>query len=118
MTSVCPCCGGPSEKQIPFWVDVEKSAICVDGKETHLPKGQAILAKALADKYPSAARLTYLIDCLYNDDIDGGPENPRNVVAVQICHLRKIIKPLGINVEAIWGVGWFLEIDGGQDGTS
>lgn len=117
MKSLCPCCGGLAEKQLPFWVDVEMSAIYVGGEAAHLPKGQATLAKALADKYPSAARVSYLIDCLYNDDIDGGPENPRNVVAVQLCHLRKILKPLGISIQPIWGVGWCFEIDGGSDGA-
>lgn len=115
---MCPCCGNPIEKQLPFWVDSDKSAIYVGGKSTHLPKGQAIIAKALADKYPSAARKSFLIDSLYNDDIDGGPEEPGRVLAVQICHLRKILKPIGISIQPIWGGGWYLEIDGGQDGAS
>src|SRR4029453_1412959 len=40
-----------------------------------------------------------LLDTLYSEDEDGGPENPRNVVSVGICALRR--KMLGTGYQIV-----------------
>ena len=111
MISLCPCCQQPVENQLPFWVDVDMSALHVGGGSIHLPRAQAVLAHAMATKYPSAARKEYLLACLYGLDIDGGPLDAANVLSVQICNLRKTIKDSGVCIKTVWGVGWCLEME-------
>ncbi|QFT69332.1 hypothetical protein FIU93_21275 [Labrenzia sp. THAF35] len=40
-----------------------------------------------------------------------GDEPSSKIVDVYICHLRKFLRPLGIDISTKWGWGWYLTPD-------
>jgi len=49
-----------------------------------------------------------LVALLYDHRADGGPDDPRSVLACQICHLRRLLRPSGETIRTIWGRGYQL----------
>jgi len=82
---ICPCCGGPMADAVP----VE------DLLHMSVPQQQMRIIKALADAYPRAVSKSQLIDAIYWDDPDGGPDNPSNVINQQLCRLRPLVSMHG-----------------------
>jgi DNA-binding response OmpR family regulator len=50
-----------------------------------------------------------LLDALYSDDEDGGPENARNVLAVCVCTLRRKMLGTGYQIVTVWYEGLMLK---------
>lgn len=42
--------------------------------------------------------MSRLVNALYGDRHDGGPEYPEPVVRVQLHHLRSVLRPLGVRI--------------------
>lgn len=49
---------------------------------------------------------TGMIDALYGDDPDGGPEDPVRVISVHILNLRRQVERYGVTIETKRAVGW------------
>jgi hypothetical protein len=49
-----------------------------------------------------------LIDMLYWDDVDGGPENPKNVMSVALCTLRRKMLDTGYQIVTVPNEGLML----------
>jgi DNA-binding response OmpR family regulator len=47
------------------------------------------------------ARVTDIIERLYGDDEDGGPLYARESVRVTVCHLRRKLKPYGLEIKTV-----------------
>jgi DNA-binding response OmpR family regulator len=49
-----------------------------------------------------------LIDMLYSDDVDGGPDNPKNVMSVTLCTLRRKMLDTGYQIVTVPNEGLML----------
>jgi hypothetical protein len=92
----CPACGGYIGE-----------AASIEFVAERLPKGQQtaifnLLAKRLARPVAKES----IIDQLFSDRADGGPESASRVVDTQLAHLRKIVL----------GYGWMIKRVGGGRG--
>lgn len=116
MTGVCPCCGQLSESAPPFFVDEDNSAILVDGKSIGLSPLQVKLLAIMARKYPHTATKAGILEVLYGDDPNGGPEYADRIVLIYIHTIRKKLKGTSLSIETIWGVGYKFVYD--DQGTS
>ena len=59
-------------------------------------------------------RYEFLIDVVWGDDADGGPENPSTCLRVMVFNLRKRLKKHGIAegfIETAWGHGYRIHED-------
>lgn len=63
------------------------------------------LLMLLATSKLDVVRYEAIVHALWGHDPDGGPSNPINVLKTQLCHLRKALKPFGIQIETVWGIG-------------
>ena len=50
-----------------------------------------------------------LVDMLYMDDADGGPDNPKNVLSVTLCALRRKLLSTGYEIVTINHEGLLLK---------
>lgn len=86
---VCPCCNRPMD------VDHVPIEVLTEGRlEPQMRK----IVTALAKAYPRSVSVPAIFDVLYGDDPNGGPDDPRSVVAVRICKLRTQIEKYGWTV--------------------
>lgn len=58
-----------------------------------------------------------LIDLLYGDDPNGGPEDPLDSIKIFIHKIRKkiIVAELPIRIDTVWGQGWRRAWTDGRD---
>ena len=90
----CPTCG----HTIP-------GPVFVSGlRDLFLGKNEAAIIDALARSYPGGLQTPRLIYQVWANDINGGPENPRCVLAVTIGRLRKKLSKYGWTI-ASPGIG-------------
>lgn len=72
-----------------------------------LPRNQSKVFEILFRAMPEFVETEKLIDTLYADDLDGGPEYARNCVATFISKLRPRL-PSGWEIVSGWGRGYRL----------
>lgn len=60
-----------------------------------MPKAERKIVESLARAYPRAVEKSALIDLLYDDDPQGGPDDPGNVVSTLVCRLRSKLPNYG-----------------------
>ena len=60
---------------------------------------QGIVVSRLASRHP--ATYENLTESLYGHDENGGPDDPTNVIAVTICHLRKRLKDTPFEIRRV-----------------
>ncbi len=89
MTMKCPCCGGEVTK-LPV-----SALISIPMQPQHRS-----VAAALASAYPRRLPMGALIDALYANDPNGGPEQASNVIIVRVSQLRKKLMPYGWTVSS------------------
>jgi len=83
---ICPCCKRPISLQIK-----------VGGQ-----KRQRLFDYIFA--HSGGATSNQLMNLIYADDPDGGPENP-NVISVMVSQINKKLKPLGYAIRGSGGPG-------------
>jgi DNA-binding response OmpR family regulator len=116
MTNTCPCCGQLSDSAPPFFVDEDNNAVRVDGKTLTLSPLQTKLAAVMAKKYPHTATKVGIIELMYGDDPNGGPEYAESIIGIYVHAIRRKIKGTSLSIENIWGVGYkFVHESGGKD---
>lgn len=91
MTSACPCCGQPLTKAFN-----SMDALMLG----QLAPIELTILRVLAS-YPGAwATTARLLEAIYGHRSDGGPISARQSLIVRICHLRKKMKPFGLDIES------------------
>lgn len=93
--TLCPCCRRPLDDDQQ--VDVEHL------REAPLSKMQKKLLVALIDSHPRAVRTEVLIDRLWGDDPNGGPDNPPNVIRTMVTNMRKRLPDYGWTIPLSFG---------------
>lgn len=82
----CPTCGH----------DLPDGLVPVEALiDAALTPQQLIMIDVMIRAYPRPVTVAALIGALWGDDPNGGPENARAVLQVQITHVRKIIRGHG-----------------------
>lgn len=84
MNHHCPTCGHEV-------TEVPVKALC-DGL---MSATQRKIVSALAAAYPRSLDMPQLIDRVYADDIDGGPEAASNVMHIMLLRLRRSLPAYG-----------------------
>lgn len=82
----CPCCG-----QETAAVRMPITSL----REAPLSHQQRTIVDTLARAYPRTLPVEALIAALYDDDPDGGPLDPKRIIAVQIFRLRQLLPSYG-----------------------
>jgi len=89
MTSLhCPTCGH----------DLDAPPSVASLASARLRPQDRKIVDALSRAYPRAVRTSALVDALYGDDPNGGPEDPSQVIAVRIYTLRRLLPQFGWTV--------------------
>lgn len=88
---VCPCCAGKGEVE-------DIAAVPLSRRE------RKIIAAAERAGHIGIPT-SHLVDLIYADDPDGGPEGASKVVNVQICRLNKKLAAVGRRIQATGSVG-------------
>lgn len=103
MSEPCPCCG----RLLPDMDDViiDPSGIVVSrGRYVRLTANEFGVLQLLHQRMPRVLTKQALLSSLYQLRPDDPPEI--KIVDVWICKLRKKLKPLGINIDTVWGQGY------------
>jgi DNA-binding response OmpR family regulator len=82
---ICPCCGQALNNR----ASLESLASAPLAKLEHR------IIDAMVRAYPRSVTRAGLVDVLYFDDPDGGPDSAENIVAVMMVRLRKKLPPYG-----------------------
>lgn len=83
---MCPCCNQP--------INADRASM--DALvELRLTSLELAVLQTLIDAYPRYVQRGRLIDAVWGDDIDGGPENATNILFIVSGRLRKKIEPYG-----------------------
>lgn len=85
MTCLCPTCHQPVTERIPV----------LSLSDAPLPKAERKIVEILGRAYPRSLDKRVLIDLLYEDDPDGGPDDPSNVLTTLVCRLRSKLPSYG-----------------------
>jgi DNA-binding response OmpR family regulator len=105
--SACPCCGGPLKVSGDTLVDVEMMLAIRNGHMAELSGKRFQLFLKLYENRGRTVSREALHDALYwNKSSDEDPDI--KIIDVQMCNVRKLLKPLGIEIENQWGQGYRL----------
>lgn len=88
MTLHCPTCGH----------DLDAPPSVASLASARLRPQDKIIVGVLAKAYPRAVRTSALVDALYSNDPNGGPEGPNQVIRARMTHLRKVLPTYGWTV--------------------
>lgn len=88
---ICPCCG----QQMPGGLPVEAL------ENVYFPPTELKIVSALARTYPRGMTARALVDVVYADDPNGGPDGAEHSMRQFIHRARKRMQPYG------WRVGGF-----------
>lgn len=90
-TVMCPCCGGFMGEAAPLDAVREKVRM----------GHQLIILDLLSRRVGRLVSNTDIVDAMYGDRADGGPENCGNVAKVTICRLKKTIEAFGWTIVSV-----------------
>lgn len=95
MTFRCPCCG------------VEMAEPLGMRQLTDVPMlpAERRIVDELIRAYPRKVSISSLVDTLYFDDPNGGPDNAHATVRVNLTHLRKRLPKFGWTIPSSYGRG-------------
>jgi|KBSMisStandDraft_5_1062788.scaffolds.fasta_scaffold53437_3 DNA-binding winged helix-turn-helix (wHTH) protein len=99
ITFHCPSCGQPAKP--PLELVVEGDVVAANGKVVRVSPSLGTLLASLAKAAPRPVYLTTLIDELYG--LKDEPETADNGISVRICTARKLLRPLGYQIESVKG---------------
>lgn len=79
---------------------VLEQTVSRDGVSVFLPPKAFRLALCLAVAGGNNRHLSTneMIDAIWADDVDGGPETADTAVSVYLCRLRKLLVPVGVTI--------------------
>ncbi len=100
---LCPCCGAPLVDDGTVRVDEDGGLVTGKGQVANLTKQEFALFLTMW----SGAPRTFSKEQLLNATADYGfDEREIKIVDVFVCKARKKLKPLGIEIETVWGRGY------------
>jgi predicted transcriptional regulator with HTH domain len=80
-------------------------------RSVRLSPSEAKMLEILSDIYPMGRSISYFVEALYSHDPNGGPLQPRSVVAIFAHRLRQKLKPYNWTVSkskgGIYSVGFY-----------
>lgn len=85
MTVLCPCCNQAIAGRAPI------EAL----SEGRFPPQMRTIVDVLSKAYPRPVSMGNLIDALYGNDPNGGPDDPEQVIRIRICSLRPQLEQYG-----------------------
>jgi DNA-binding response OmpR family regulator len=93
-------------------VDLLRSTISWQGGAIKVSRSLAVIMHSIVE---GRGRKKDIIEALYGWDERGGPEDPRNIIAVHVSKLRAAFADARcpFTIETIWGVGYTLVVDAG-----
>lgn len=107
----CPCCGAALPVDDRIFIDLDGGFIASGGKVSRLKETPFNLFMALWKAKPRAMTREQLLDRLYQlRPADDEPE--AKIVDVFVCHIRKALQPLGIQIETVRGRGYRIKPKG------
>ena len=90
---VCPRC--EANWSASLRVDHDRNCVSWDGGEVKLRPYQAQMLRALVDGCCRVVRRSRLVDAIWGDKVDGGPENANGAVNVHMHYLRRSLRQAG-----------------------
>lgn len=97
--TTCPNCG----------CRLHERSVGDDFEGVHFPEKQRRILKVLVEARGGTVPFERLVDAMYYDHPDGGPEYAKTCLGVRITHMRKVLKPLGYQIFTYKKVGYWLE---------
>ncbi|WP_315920392.1 winged helix-turn-helix domain-containing protein [Mesorhizobium sp. SP-1A] len=101
----CPCCGQPLPLDGDLRID-DAGFVVRGGAFATLTQQEHAVLTALQMASPRIRSREQLLADLYQLRCDEEPEI--KIIDVWVCKLRKKLKPLGINIDTVWGRGYRL----------
>jgi DNA-binding response OmpR family regulator len=103
----CPCCGAAIENVSDTLVDADMRLTIRNGYMAEMSNARFQIFHKLYQNRGRVVLREQLHDTLYwEKSSDEDPD--MKIIDVQISHLRKLLKPLGIAIETQWGRGYRL----------
>ncbi len=109
----CPTCGALIVPNAAIRFDDEAGFIVGNGHVAHFSEKQMTIIIMLRDAYPRKVSREQFFDSMYKTTAD---EPDFKIIDVFICHIKKKIKGIGIDILTIWGQGYRLVYQEQGDG--
>lgn len=91
-----------------LWVDVDSRRASRFGVMIRLSPHMATILDILNHRYPKAVSRDSIIMRVYGDEEE--PDLATEGIRVRIAEMRKLLKPLGVEIKNAWAFGYFLEL--------
>lgn len=104
----CPTCGQSLPDGAGLRVDLDRHLIVRGAEVVRVWPIHAALVHTLLARHPKVVRFDPLISALWGVN---EPRDAKKNLLVQVCRLRPLVAPLGIEILNHWGVGYSLEIN-------
>ena len=103
----CPCCGSPQPASRVL-VDVAGNQIAYRGRTIRTEAHVANLAQVLANRFGQVVTIDRIVVAMW-PNVDTQPLTTQKVIHVTVSKLRKLIKPLGLQIETVYSRGYRLK---------
>jgi hypothetical protein len=112
MSHRCPTCKQAIQNPDELLIDVAAGVVQWNGRRAVLKRGnQMRILAALHGVYPGAMHKSRIIDAMYGDDPDGGPDRADDCLRTTIAHMRLPLRTIGVRVLTDWAYGYRLEFE-------
>lgn len=107
----CAFCGSPhTVKETALEKLLDGKPVMFGGREVTIPRARAREAlRVMVRKGGRVTRKQEIINAVYGDRPDGGPETAQKVIDLYIHSIRKTLCPDA--VLTVWGQGWYVDLD-------
>lgn len=105
MTDCCPTCGHKLP-DIGMKVDPDTFTVICHGRAVKLQPQMVLIMGQLMARFPKHVRMGQLISAVWG--VHEEPGQPERNISVRISHMRKAIRPLGLDIQRQHGGGWRL----------
>jgi DNA-binding response OmpR family regulator len=103
----CECCGQLLEKTVQKGgVSIKGRRITFKDQEALLTVQQSAFLQALLQNYPAPKPRENIFNAVWGHDSPVGDK----ILDVTAYKIRKVIRPIGLDIKSEWGIGYRLEI--------
>lgn len=103
--ATCPCCGSAIAPRKGVLVSLDTNTAAVGTETLRLTPQQTELLYVLSKAYPRVAQRQSICANLWGVN---ECEQPFKVIETRVCQLRKLLKPLGVEIETVRERGYRL----------
>lgn len=112
MNRICPTCKQPLQQSDELLIDVAAGVAQRHGRRAVLARGNQVrILAALHGVYPGAMHKRRIIDAMYGDDPDGGPDRADDCLRTSIARMRMPLLTIGVRILCEWTYGYRLEFE-------